>query len=161
MLKGHVAGYLKKHTRLLVQDVGVRGASRATGKSTATLGRYCSDASDNIERFMPIDAVVRLEIASSQPHVTRALAELKGLTIGLGKTDTSVRALGVHFGIVDLSQRFATLMRAYNRATTGDEIRRDDAHQMICEAEHLHLILTEMKVFLEKKAARSCEAIVT
>lgn len=71
--------YLKKHTEELVKDVGIEAACKLTGKSKATLGRYYSDHAEHAERFMPIDAVALLEEAASYPHVTAALAELKGI----------------------------------------------------------------------------------
>ena len=73
--------YLKKHTEALVKDVGIEVACGLTGKSKATLGRYYSDQEEHGDRFMPIDVVARLEAASSFPHVTSALADLRGITL--------------------------------------------------------------------------------
>ena len=72
-----VGSYLKKHTEALVKDVGIE----LTGKSKTTLGCYYSDNDEHADRFMPVDAVAALEEASSYPHVTAALAELKGITL--------------------------------------------------------------------------------
>src|SRR6056297_3349581 len=80
-----IGSYLKKHTEALVKDVGIEPACALTGKSKATLGRYYSDHEEHSDRFMPIDAVAALEEAASYPHVTSALAELKG--IGLSFSD--------------------------------------------------------------------------
>ena len=74
-----IGSYLKKHTENLVKDVGIEPACELTGKSKATLGRYYSDNAEHADRFMPIDAVALLEEAASYPHVTAALAELKGI----------------------------------------------------------------------------------
>ena len=76
-----VDGYLKKHTEALVKDVGIEAACTLTGKSKATLGRYYSDASEHDDRFMPIDVVAALEAAARFPHVTSALADLRGITM--------------------------------------------------------------------------------
>ena len=76
-----VDGYLKKHTEALVKDVGIEAACALTGKSKATLGRYYSDASEHDDRFMPIDVVAALEAAARFPHVTSALADLRGITM--------------------------------------------------------------------------------
>jgi len=76
-----VGSYLKKHSEALVKAVGVEAACELTGKSKATLGRYYSDHDEHSDRFMPIDAVALLEEASGYPHVTSALAELKGISL--------------------------------------------------------------------------------
>src|SRR5210317_189260 len=78
-----IGSYLKKHTEALVKDVGIEPACTLTGKSKATLGRYYSDNPEHADRFMPIDAVARLEDEASYPHVTIALSELCGATISL------------------------------------------------------------------------------
>lgn len=72
-----IGTYLKKHTEALVKDVGIEAACQITGKSKATLGRYYSDNSEHTDRFMPVDAVAKLEKEASYPHVTSALADLK------------------------------------------------------------------------------------
>jgi hypothetical protein len=72
-------GYLKKHSEALVKDVGIEAACSLTGKSKATLGRYYSENDEHADRFMPIDTVAQLEASSSFPHVTAALADLRGI----------------------------------------------------------------------------------
>mgnify|MGYP000607173258 FL=1 len=76
-----IGSYLKKHTEALVKDVGIEPACELTGKSKATLGRYYSDNEEHADRFMPVDAVAALEKSASYPHVTAALAELKGISL--------------------------------------------------------------------------------
>ena len=76
-----VSSYLKKHTEALVKDVGIEAACEITGKSKATLGRYYSDSDEHDDRFMPIDVVAALEATSRFPHVTSALADLRGITL--------------------------------------------------------------------------------
>ena len=56
-----VGSYLKKHTEVLVQNVGIENACTITGKSKATLGRYYSVNPEHYDRYMPIDAVAALE----------------------------------------------------------------------------------------------------
>ena len=69
MLMSANASYLKKHTEALVKDVGLEAACALTGKSKATLGRYYSDSPEHADRFMPVDAGVRmLRITPSLPH---------------------------------------------------------------------------------------------
>ena len=74
--------YLKKHTEALVKDVGIEAACTLTGKSKATLGHYYSDQQEHDDRFKPIDVVAQLEAAASFPHVTSALADLRGIKTG-------------------------------------------------------------------------------
>ena len=103
--------YLKKHTEALVKAVGVEAACEVTGKSKATLGRYCSDHDEHADRFMPVDAVAALEVAAGYPHLTQALAELSGAHLDFDQrrpNDTSVG--GVNADVIALSQRFAMLM---------------------------------------------------
>ena len=76
-----IGAYLKKHTESLVKDVGIEAACEITGKSKATLGRYYSDNAEHADRFIPVDAVARLEAVANYPHVTSALAELKNIPV--------------------------------------------------------------------------------
>ncbi|PWJ17012.1 hypothetical protein SAMN05421539_107125 [Jannaschia seohaensis] len=71
-----IDSFLKARTEALVKDIGVEAACAATGKSKATIGRYYSTHAEHATRFMPVDAVARLEAAASHPHVTLALLEL-------------------------------------------------------------------------------------
>ena len=105
--------YLKKHTEALVKDVGIEAACELTGKSKATLGRYYSDADEHADRFMPVDAVAALEAASSYPHVTSALAEMRGITLSYDETKNNSEG-GINSDVIKLSQRFAMLMGEYN-----------------------------------------------
>ena len=90
-----MGSYLKKHTEALVKEVGIEPACEVTGKSKATLGRYYSDNPEHADRFMPIDAVAQLEEAAGYPHVTVALAELRGvaLTSKIGAPIPNVQAM--------------------------------------------------------------------
>lgn len=106
--------YLKKHTETLVKDVGIEPACAMTGKSKATLGRYYSDNPEHAGRFMPIDAVAALEKESDFPHVTNALAELRGITLNHDdRRSNDARPGGVNSDVIALSQRFAMLMSEY------------------------------------------------
>ena len=118
-------GYLKKHTEALVKDVGIEAACELTGKSKATLGRYYSDSSEHADRFMPVDAVAALEVAASYPHVTSALAELKGVTLSYD-TERANSAGEINTDVIKLSQRFAMLMAEYNHHQRGKaDVTRD------------------------------------
>ena len=111
-----IGTYLKKHTEALVKDVGIEAACQITGKSKATLGRYYSDNAEHADRFMPVDAVAKLESAASYPHVTSALADLKNITLsynGNGSAEETGRSGGVNSDVIALSQRFAQLMCEY------------------------------------------------
>ena len=96
--------YLKRHTEALVKDVGIAAACELTGKSKATLGRYYSDKTEHADRFMPIDTVAALEAAASYPHVTSALADLRGITMSLGDPDAASEG-GVNAEVVALSRQ--------------------------------------------------------
>lgn len=145
-------GYLKKHTEALVKDVGIEAACAATGKSKATLGRYYSEEADHADRFMPIDAVAALEEVASYPHVTAALAELRGVSLngdnGLANPEGKVNS-----DVIVLSQRFAQLMAEYNLSISDGVISVNEAKRMLRETLALQKILIEMKLHLEQESA--------
>jgi hypothetical protein len=143
-----IGSYLKKHTEALVKDVGIEAACRLTGKSKATLGRYYSDDSEHGDRFMPVDAVAQLEAAASYPHVTSALAELRGVTLSLEQSQQNSRG-GVNTDVITLSQRFAVLMGEYNISISDGVISVNEAKRLLRETVALQRILLEMKLHLE------------
>lgn len=148
-----IGSYLKKHTEALVKDVGIETACVLTGKSKATLGRYYSDNVEHSDRFMPIDAVALLEEASSYPHVTAALAELRG--IGLKYDDRPrnfVRKGGVNSDVIALSQRFAMLMAEYQQSMEDGRITVNEAKRLLKETTGLQQILIDMKLSLEEES---------
>ncbi len=145
-----VASYLKKHTEALVKDVGIEAACEATGKSKATLGRYYSDDRDHADRFMPIDAVAALESVASYPHVTAALAELRGITLSMDG-DAANSQGRVNTDVIVLSQRFAQLMAEYNLSISDGVISINEAKRMLRETLALQKILIEMKLHLEQE----------
>ena len=143
--------YLKKHTEALVKDVGIEAACRLTGKSKATLGRYYSDDPEHVDRFMPVDAVAQLEAAASYPHVTSALAELKGSTLNIEQTLRNTKG-GINTDVITLSQRFAMLMAEYNLSTSDGVISINEAKRLLREAVELQKVLVEIKQHLEDEA---------
>ena len=148
-----IGSYLKKHTENLVKDVGIEPACELTGKSKATLGRYYSDNAEHADRFMPIDAVAQLEEAASYPHVTAALAELKG--IGLEFDDArrnSDRTGGVSSDVIALSQRFAMLMTEYQISIEDGKITVNEAKRLLKETTMLQQVLIDMKLHLEEES---------
>ncbi|MBI1170197.1 hypothetical protein GC209_02255 [bacterium] len=142
-------GYLKKHTEALVKDVGIEAASRLTGKSKATLGRYYSDQNEHDDRFMPIDVVARLEAASAFPHVTVALADLRGITMSYDGTRRNSTSSGVNQDVVALSQRFAQLMAEYASAIEDGKITINEAKRMLHETLAIQEVILQMKLNLE------------
>lgn len=142
--------YLKKHTEALVKDVGIEAACEATGKSKATLGRYYSEDADHSDRFMPVDAVAALEAVASYPHVTAALAELRGITLSLDHAPVNSRGK-VNSDVIVLSQRFAQLMAEYNQSISDGVISVNEAKRMLRETLALQKILIEMKLHLEQE----------
>ncbi|PIE11886.1 MAG: hypothetical protein CSA72_01875 [Rhodobacterales bacterium] len=145
-----IGSYLKKHTEALVKDVGIEPACALTGKSKATLGRYYSDAPEHADRFMPVDAVAALEAASSYPHVTSALAELKKITLSYDDAPKNHDAKGgINSDVITLSQRFAMLMAEYNQSIEDGVISVNEAKRLLRETVALQRVLLEMKLHLE------------
>lgn len=140
--------YLKRHTEALVKDVGIEAACELTGKSKATLGRYYSDNAEHSDRFMPVDAVAALEAAASYPHVTSALAELKGATMSYDKAKSNSEG-EINSDVIKLSQRFALLMAEYNQSIADGIITVNEAKRMLRETTALQQVLIDMKMHLE------------
>jgi hypothetical protein len=145
------ATYLKKHSEALVKDVGIEAACALTGKSKATLGRYYSDADEHDDRFMPIDVVAALEAAAKFPHVTSALADLRGVTLSYDVDGGAKTNRGVNQDVVTLSQRFAQLMAEYNDAIGDGKITANEAKRMLRETLALQQILLQMKLHLDNE----------
>ncbi|KNG94966.1 hypothetical protein [Pseudaestuariivita atlantica] len=148
-----IGSYLKKHTESLVKDVGIEPACELTGKSKATLGRYYSDNPEHADRFMPVDAVAQLEEAASYPHVTAALAELRGITMSYDdRRPNSKGSGGVNSDVIALSQRFAMLMAEYNQSIEDGVISVNEAKRLLKETVALQQVLIDMKLHLEEEA---------
>ncbi|MBT2129573.1 hypothetical protein [Aliiroseovarius lamellibrachiae] len=147
-----IGSYLKKHTEALVKDVGLEAACELTGKSKATLGRYYSDSDEHSDRFMPIDAVAALEEASSYPHVTSALAELKGITMSYDAERKNTASGGVNADVIALSQRFAMLMAEYQQSIEDGIITINEAKRLLRETLSLQHVLIDMKLHLEEES---------
>lgn len=143
--------YLKKHTEALVKDVGIEAACALTGKSKATLGRYYSDNDEHADRFMPVDAVAALEAVAEYPHITSALAELRGVTMSYDP-DRSNREGEVNSDVIKLSQRFALLMAEYNQSISDGVITINETKRLLRETTALQQVLIEMKLHLEVNA---------
>lgn len=145
-----VGSYLKKHTEALVKDVGIEPACEITGKSKATLGRYYSDNAEHADRFMPVDAVAALEKASSYPHVTAALAELKGITLSFDERRLNSESKGgVNQDVIALSQRFGMLMAEYHTSIEDGIITVNEAKRLLKETLAIQQVLIDMKLHLE------------
>jgi len=148
-----IGSYLKKHTEALVKDVGIEPACVLTGKSKATLGRYYSDNTEHSDRFMPIDAVALLEKEASYPHVTGALAELKGIGLTFDeRRPNTERTGGVNSDIIALSQRFAMLMAEYQQSMEDGRITVNEAKRLLKETTLLQQVLIDMKLSLEDES---------
>lgn len=145
--------YLKKHTEALVKDVGIEAACVLTGKSKATLGRYYSDADEHGDRFMPIDVVAQLEAGARFPHVTSALADLRGITLSYDAEKRNSESKGVNQDVVALAQRFAMLMGEYNLAISDGVISVNESKRMLRETLAIQQVLLEMKLNLEDEVS--------
>lgn len=148
-----IGTYLKKHTEALVKDVGIEAACQITGKSKATLGRYYSDNAEHADRFMPVDAVAKLEESSSYPHVTSALADLKKISLSYDdRKPNSPSSGGVNADVIALSQRFAMLMSEYQSAMEDGIITVNEAKRLLRETVNLQHVLIDMKLHLEEES---------
>ncbi len=147
-----IGSYLKKHTEALVKDVGIEAACEITGKSKATLGRYYSDSEEHSDRFMPVDAVGLLEEASRYPHVTSALAELRGITLSYDEERRNAPEGGVNSDVIQLSQRFAMLMAEYQQSIEDGVISVNEAKRLLRETLALQHVLMDMKLHLEEES---------
>lgn len=147
--------YLKKHTEALVKDVGIEAACELTGKSKATLGRYYSDQEEHGDRFMPVDVVAQLEAAARYPHVTSALADLRGITMSYDSARRNSASSGVNQDVVALAQRFAQLMAEYNLAIADGVISVNEAKRMLRETLAIQEVILQMKLNLEEEANES------
>lgn len=141
--------YLKKHTEALVKDVGVEAACTLTGRSKATLGRYYSDHEEHADRFMPIDVVALLEGAARFPHVTAALADLRGITLSYDAERRGAASGSVNTDVVHLAQRFGMLMAEYNAAIGDGRISINEAKRLLRETLAIQQVLLDMKLSLE------------
>lgn len=144
--------YLKRHTEALVKDVGIEAAARVSGKSKATLGRYYSDDPEHVDRFMPIDVVAAIEAAARFPHVTTALADLRGITLSHSESHPNAPKGGVNTDVVTLSQRFAMLMGEYNLSIEDGRISINEAKRLLNETLAIQQVLIDMKLHLEQEA---------
>lgn len=147
-----VGNYLRKHTEALVKDVGIEAACDLTGKSKATLGRYYSDSEEHADRFMPIDVVAALEASARFPHVTAALADLRGITMAYDEERRNAKSSGVNEDVVALAQRFALLMGEYNSAIGDGRISINESKRLLRETVAIQQVLLEMKLNLEEEA---------
>ncbi|PPB79874.1 hypothetical protein LV82_02431 [Albidovulum inexpectatum] len=146
-----IGSYLKKHTEALVKDLGIETASKLSGKSKATLGRYYSHDAEHADRFMPIDVVARLEGAASFPHVTAALADLRGITLSHDKTRPNTESAGINSDVVALSQRFAMLMAEYHQSIEDGTITMNEAKRLLAETLAIQKVLIDIKLNLERE----------
>jgi hypothetical protein len=142
--------YLKKHTESLVKDVGIEAACELTGKSKATLGRYYADSAEHADRFMPVDAVAALEAASSYPHITSALAEMRGITLSVDESRENSERGEINADVIKLSQRFAMLMGEYNQSIEDGVISVNEAKRLLLDTTALQKVLLDMKLHLEE-----------
>jgi hypothetical protein len=98
---------------------------------------------------MPIDAVAQLEEAASYPHVTAALAELKGISLSFDERRRNDTKGGVNSDVIMLSQRCAMLMAEYNQSIQDGVITINEAKRLLKETVALQQVLIDMKLHLE------------
>jgi len=101
-------------------------------------------AADVVEMWGGVEAV------ASYPHVTAALAELRGITLSMDG-DAANSQGRVNTDVIVLSQRFAQLMAEYNLSISDGVISINEAKRMLRETLALQKILIEMKLHLEQE----------
>ena len=102
---------------------------------------------------MPIDTVAQLEAAASFPHVTAALADLRGVTLSYDAAPANDRKRGgINHDVVALSQRFAQLMAEYHESILDGRITANEARRMLRETIAIQQVLLDMKLNLEEEA---------
>ena len=143
--------YLKRHTEALIKDLGYAKACEVSGKSKATLGRYASLAPENSDRYIPVNVLLDLEREASMPFVSKALAELQGMTLERSKHGSNARG-GLNSDVIKLSQRFATLMAEYNHSISDGVISLNETKRLLEETNALQKVLVDMKLHLQGSA---------
>ena len=98
---------------------------------------------------MPVDAVAALEAAASYPHVTSALAEMRGITLSYDQAKNNAEG-GINTDVIKLSQRFAMLMGEYNISIEDGVISMNEAKRLLRETTALQKVLLDMKLHLEE-----------
>jgi hypothetical protein len=101
---------------------------------------------------MPIDVVAALEAAARFPHVTAALADIRGVTLSYDDSRRNTGAGGVNADVVALSQRFAMLMGEYNQSIEDGKITINESKRLLTETLAIQRVLLEMKLHLEDEA---------
>ena len=153
MTLSSIQSFLKHHTEALVKDVGIEAAADLSGRSKASLNRYYSVLPEHEDRYMPVDVVAALEAASSFPHVTHALADLRGIILAHDdQRPNAPRSGSVNSDVIALSQRFALLISEYQTAIEDGTISANEARRLLNETLALQRVLIDMKLNLEREA---------
>jgi class 3 adenylate cyclase len=97
--------------------------------------------------------VAALEAAAGFPHVTAALADLRGITLSHDIDRKDAGTKGVNQDVVSLSQRFAQLMAEYNNAIGDGVISVNEAKRMLRETLAIQQVLIDVKLHLEDEVS--------
>jgi hypothetical protein len=98
---------------------------------------------------MPVDAVAALEAGSTYPHITSALAEMRGITLSYDQDRNNAEG-GINADVIKLSQRFAMLMGEYNLSIEDGVISANEAKRLLRETTALQKVLIDMKLHLDE-----------
>ncbi|GAB4264852.1 MAG: hypothetical protein Kow0013_12460 [Pararhodobacter sp.] len=136
-----------------MKDVGLEAAAQLSGRSKASLNRYCSTLPEHADRFMPIDVVAAIEAAAPFPHVTHALADLRGIIPAHDDQRPNAPGSGsVNSDVIALSQRCAMLIAEDQTAIEDGSISVNEARRLLNETLALQRVLIDMKLNLEREA---------
>ena len=103
---------------------------------------------------MPIDVVAALESASGFPHVTAALADLRGIVLAHDdERRNSTKRSSVNSDVIALSQRFAMLIAEYQTAIEDGTISANETRRLLHETLALQHVLIDMKLNLERESS--------
>jgi hypothetical protein len=153
MSAASIQSFLKHHTEALVKEVGIERAAELCGRSKASLNRYYSTLPEHADRFMPVDVVASLEAEAPFPHVTHALADLRGIILAHDdQRPNAPRSGSVNADVIALSQRFALLIAEYQTAIEDGTISANEARRLLNETLALQRVLIDMKLNLEREA---------
>ena len=141
---------VKQRTKTLIREIGIDRACAVTGRSKATLRRFYSQSLGNAGQLLPLADIFALEQEAAFPHITAILAQIAGGTLDFA-ADGAQKTESVNSDIIQLTERFGSLMSEYYRSIADDKISSEEAERLLTDAAKLQAILVDMKRNLERE----------